>query len=146
MKVRIFALAKELDLDSKLLIQHCNDAGIAVKNSPLASISPAERDVVLEYLKTVDTSAGQEAAPEVAAPVREAAGDVGGKVRKIRTLGPLGKALRRGKDEEPDEVAETEPAPVEEPAAPVEEPVEAPVRRGGRSSRRHHGAGTRTRS
>ena len=47
MKIRIFALAKELNLDSKDLIQACNDAGLNVKSSPLASISPDERDMVL---------------------------------------------------------------------------------------------------
>ena len=100
MKVRIFALAKELDLDSKDLIQHCNDAGIPVKNSALASITPSERDVLLDYLKTMKTSGKPSPAPAVPVPVRETPLDVGGKVRKIRTLGPLGKALRRGKDDE----------------------------------------------
>ena len=31
LKVRIFALAKELGMDSKVLIQHCIDAGLDVK-------------------------------------------------------------------------------------------------------------------
>ena len=46
LKIRIFALAKELNLDSKDLIQACNDAGLNVKSSPLASISPEEKDMV----------------------------------------------------------------------------------------------------
>ena len=51
LKIRLFALAKELGIDSKDLIEHCNSAGIKVKNSPLASISPEERDLVLGHLK-----------------------------------------------------------------------------------------------
>jgi translation initiation factor IF-2 len=110
LKVRIFALAKELDLDSKDLIQHCNDAGIPVKNSALASITPAERDVLLDYLKSIKASGKPAQAAAVPVPVRESAGDVGGKVRKIRTLGPLGKALRRGREDEEDAVVATESA------------------------------------
>jgi translation initiation factor IF-2 len=124
LKVRIFALAKELDLDSKDLIQHCNDAGIPVKNSALASITPAERDVLLDYLKTAKTSGKPAPQPAVPVPVRESPGDVGGKIRKIRTLGPLGKALRRGKEDEeealdsPEYVAEQMEADIAaEPAA-----------------------------
>jgi translation initiation factor IF-2 len=122
LKVRIFALAKELDLDSKDLIQHCNDAGIPVKNSALASITPAERDVLLDYLKTVKTSDKPAQAPTAAVPVREAPADVGGKVRKIRTLGPLGKALRRGKEDE--EQVEAEEFAFETPTEAV---AEAPI-------------------
>ncbi len=53
MKIRIFALAKELGFDSKDLIQHCNDAGLDVKSSPLASITPTERDVLMQHLKSL---------------------------------------------------------------------------------------------
>ncbi|MEZ5939803.1 MAG: translation initiation factor IF-2 [Planctomycetaceae bacterium] len=52
MKIRIFALSKELDIDSKELIQHCLDAGIDVKASALAAITPTERDVLLAHLKS----------------------------------------------------------------------------------------------
>ena len=51
MKIRIFALAKELDIDSKLLIEYCNKAGIVIKNSALASISPDEKDRVMEIIR-----------------------------------------------------------------------------------------------
>ncbi|QDT99034.1 translation initiation factor IF-2 [Gimesia aquarii] len=50
MKIRIFALAKELGMDSKVLIDECNRAGVKLKNSALASITPEERDIVIEYL------------------------------------------------------------------------------------------------
>ncbi|MFH1300245.1 MAG: translation initiation factor IF-2 N-terminal domain-containing protein, partial [Planctomycetota bacterium] len=50
MKIRIFALAKELGMDSKVLIDECNQAGVKLKNSALASITPDERDIVIAYL------------------------------------------------------------------------------------------------
>lgn len=50
-KIRIFSLAKELGIDSKILIGHCNAAGIPVKSSALAAISPEEKQVLLEYLQ-----------------------------------------------------------------------------------------------
>ncbi|MFV0443402.1 MAG: translation initiation factor IF-2 N-terminal domain-containing protein, partial [Planctomycetaceae bacterium] len=139
MKVRIFTLAKELDMDSKVLIQHCADAGLDVKNSPLASITEAERDMLLEHLKQAPQ--GQPAAPAVntLAPVREeVAADRLGKVRNIKPLGPLGGTLRgrRGKGEddvvEPD-VADVPPMEEEivveetpEPEDPVVEPEVEP--------------------
>ena len=57
LKIRIFALAKELDIDSKLLIDYCAKAGITIKNSALASISPEERDRVLDVMKASGSSA-----------------------------------------------------------------------------------------
>ena len=64
LKIRLFALAKELGIDSKVLIEHCNSAGIKVKNSPLASISPEERDLVLGHLKGAEPSAAGVATEE----------------------------------------------------------------------------------
>ena len=37
-------------MDSKMLIKHCNDAGVPVKSSALAAISPQERRIVLDFL------------------------------------------------------------------------------------------------
>jgi translation initiation factor IF-2 len=125
LKIRLFALAKELGIDSKVLIQHCNDAGLTVKSSPLASITPEERDVLLKHLETVDTSAPAESPSQPMAPVREAPPDVSKPVRQIRSLGPLGGTLRARKGEE--SVAEEEPvegAEVEAVAAEAEEPRE----------------------
>ncbi len=123
MKIRIFALAKELGIDSKDLIQHCNDAGLAIKASPLASVSPEERDMVLEHLRSVRAIGpdGKAAAPEAPTPSREVPPERAAKARPIRTLGPLAGTLRarRGRPEE-------EEAPVAEPEAPVA-PEESPA-------------------
>ncbi|MEW4488788.1 translation initiation factor IF-2 [Thalassoglobus sp. JC818] len=93
MKIRIFALAKELGLDSKDLIQHCNDAGLNVKSSALASISPDERDLVLNYLKSLESGSAPVATEAVAAaPVREA-----GSTREMREIkgGAAAKQVQR---------------------------------------------------
>jgi translation initiation factor IF-2 len=109
-KVRIFALAKELDIDSKDLIQHCNDAGLDVKSSPLASITPAERDVLLAHLAKVRAPTAAKG-DDVVTPAREgAAADRLGKVRPIRTLGPLGNLRRRSRADEDEAIAEEPPA------------------------------------
>ncbi len=108
LKVRIFALAKQLGMDTKVLIQHANDAGIPVKSS-LASVSPAERDVVLEYLKT---KTAKPAAEKKAITRDEVATDVAVKARKsmpVRTMAPITRP----------------PRPVREPEAPPPEAVPA---------------------
>ncbi len=120
LKVRIFALAKELGMDSKVLIQHANDAGVPVKASALASISPAERDIVLEYLKTK----ASKPAPEKKAITRDdVVTDVAVKARPIksmpvRSMAPIARPPKPAREPEP-KPAETAP-PVEssEPSAP----------------------------
>ncbi|SFH81381.1 translation initiation factor IF-2 [Planctomicrobium piriforme] len=95
MKIRIFALAKELGVDSKDLIQQCNDAGLDVKSSPLASITPAERDVLMDYLRKLNSQPGGGTATAELSPQsreelrREIAG------REIRDLGPLAQMRTR---------------------------------------------------
>ena len=111
LKVRIFALAKELGMDSKVLIQHCNDAGIPVKASALASISPAERDVVLDY---INSKSSKPTKTETPALPRELPVEVVGKVRAIKTIPTAPRAM----------------APVVRPLTPpkvVREPDEEPT-------------------
>lgn len=94
MKIRIFALAKELGFDSKDLIQHCNDAGLDVKSSPLASITPAERDVLMQHLKSLQKKPSSVASTPASVdilreePRREVMG------REIRDLGPLSTQMK----------------------------------------------------
>ena len=86
MKIRIFALAKELDIDSKLLIEHCSKAGITIKNSALASISPEERDRVLDIIRSSGAPVATVAAAPPISPVREISADAVGKGRPIRNM------------------------------------------------------------
>ena len=124
MKIRIFTLAKELDIDSKVLIDACHKVGIILKNSALASITPEEKDKVLAVMKQGGTQ--EASAPETMTPQREAPRHVTTKVPEIKATPPvrtpLGDKLRRHA---------REAAPVEEatPVAPqalVEEAVPAP--------------------
>jgi translation initiation factor IF-2 len=131
LKIRIFALAKELNLDSKDLIQACNDAGLNVKSSPLASISPDEKDMVLGFMKNRQQGGTAVATrPAETTLSREEGVDRLGKVRPIRTMGPVvpGRRSKGGVDELPEFV---EPQPVEPPPelppAPAEPVAEAPV-------------------
>lgn len=111
MKIRIFALAKELDLDSKLLIEYCAKAGIVIKNSALASISPDEKDRVMEIIRAEEAHAPATAAKPTVL-TRETAPEVSG-VRQLRTMTSRPQSTR---------------ARVSEPETPVEEPppVEPP--------------------
>ncbi|HAH49154.1 MAG TPA: hypothetical protein DCM07_30810, partial [Planctomycetaceae bacterium] len=84
LKIRIFALAKELGMDSKVLIDECNKAGVKLKNSALASITPDERDIVIAYLEQKGKpaeSSEESATPETLTPQREQP-----KMRNIKTM------------------------------------------------------------
>lgn len=112
MKIRIFALAKELGLDSKVLIDYADKAGVKVKNSALASISPEEREVIVQQIAQDRTSQTPVVTAKVMEPVRASAGSAGGKVRTIVGEAPI---RRRRKTAEPEPSAavavavETEP-------------------------------------
>jgi translation initiation factor IF-2 len=63
--VRIYALAKELNLDSKDLVDICTKAGIPGKGSALASLADDEVEKVKSYL----SGGGKEAKPPAPKPV-----------------------------------------------------------------------------
>lgn len=81
MKIRIFALARDLGLDSKVLIDLCEQAGVKLRNA-LATISEEERDIVVAYVRGKGTSATAETPPVDLTPIREVP-LTGGKVRQI---------------------------------------------------------------
>lgn len=86
LKVRIFALAKELGLDNKELVRLALDAGLQVKSSPLASVTEEQATQLREMAKN-KPSAPVEVAREEVTPIREATGD-----RKLKDLGRTGGA------------------------------------------------------
>ena len=49
-KVRVYALARELNIESKDLLEICKKVGFDVKNQ-LSSLEPDQRDVVVEMIK-----------------------------------------------------------------------------------------------
>src|SRR5262245_32634411 len=93
LKIRIFTLAKELDMDSKVLIGVCQKVGIHLKDSPLASISEDEKERVLAFIR--QGSSPGEAVPDSLAPKREPQRTAAaGKVPQIRPLAPRSAPLR----------------------------------------------------
>ena len=131
MKIRIFALAKELEMDSKVLIEYANEAGISVKNSALASISPEQRDQVLQFIeeKKKDGAAKPAAVDDAAAPQRKKASDRIGKVKSIKSMAPRphGGAAESAADggDDDDDVSATTTAVAEAP--PEDQQAEKPV-------------------
>ena len=88
LKIRIFALARDLGLDSKVLIDLCEEAGVKLRNA-LATISEEERDQVVDYIRKNKKGAPAAIETPVAemTPVRDVPAVVG-KVRRIGG-GPL---------------------------------------------------------
>eukprot|EP00657_Telonema_sp_P-1_P002370 TRINITY_DN15521_c0_g1_i1.p1 TRINITY_DN15521_c0_g1~~TRINITY_DN15521_c0_g1_i1.p1 ORF type:complete len:216 (-),score=39.26 TRINITY_DN15521_c0_g1_i1:50-697(-) len=71
-------------MDSKVLIDECNKAGVKLKNSALASITPDERDIVIAYLEQKGKPAVSSEEPstqETLTPQREQP-----KMRNIKTM------------------------------------------------------------
>ena len=84
MAVRIYALAKELDVDSKELVDVCARAGVTGKGSALASLTEDEVVTVKQFLQGgAESPAGQVATATAPAPVRPSADS---RQSKMRTL------------------------------------------------------------
>ena len=123
-KVRIFSLAKELGMDSKVLIEHCRAAGLSVKTSALASITPDEKQLVLDHIANAGDSGPQEPEADLA-PTREHVPGLSSRMREMRTM--AAKERPRPVESESDsaveeEAAEAEAATAESPAAPESVP------------------------
>ena len=122
MKIRIFALAKELGLDSKVLIDLCNEAGLNIKASALASITPEEKEMVLRLLDGKPAQEEEKPSDEPA-PLARPANTNKGRVRKLPKAGAA--ASEESVDEVEVEAAEAEQPVVEAPAeVPAEPEVE----------------------
>jgi translation initiation factor IF-2 len=61
---RIYALAKELNIDGKELVEICNKAGVTGKGSALASLSDEEVSKVKSFLSSGHRPAGPKGKPE----------------------------------------------------------------------------------
>lgn len=140
MKIRLFALARELGLDSKVLIELCDEAGVKLRNA-LATITPEEKDQIVAFIRNRDT--GQDATPqpvEALAPVREEPATAG-KVREIRTMAPRpqhGDQPADGGDQEdgdqagvaaeaPEEASEADPGDITDTGTQTETDAAEPV-------------------
>jgi hypothetical protein len=58
-KVRIYALAKELKVDSKELVDICTKAGVRGKGSALACLTEEEVEIVKQFFKDDDSGANR---------------------------------------------------------------------------------------
>lgn len=70
MPARIYALAKELNLDSKDLVELVKKAGITGKGSALASLTDEETQRLRDHLASSSAPAAKSAAPAAAVPLK----------------------------------------------------------------------------
>ena len=129
MPARIYALAKELNLDSKDLVDLVKKVGITGKGSALASLSDDEAQKVRDHL------AGSSAAPATKASAKEPTAPMGAvrdsvvpaerKQVVVKSARKPGLAARKTSEPEVAPVAES-PAEVAEPES-IEPVVEEPV-------------------
>ncbi|MFP6601199.1 MAG: translation initiation factor IF-2 N-terminal domain-containing protein, partial [Pirellulaceae bacterium] len=85
MPVRIYALAKELNIDGKDLVAICERAGITGKGSALASLSDEEADKVKGYLATGASKTADGDLDPLKRPEQQ-------QTRAIKTVAPRAKA------------------------------------------------------
>ena len=73
MALRIYALAKELNIDSKILVELCQKAGVTGKGSALASLTDEETTTVRSFLSHGGAKAQAAPAPPRPAPAASTA-------------------------------------------------------------------------
>jgi translation initiation factor IF-2 len=122
--VRIYALAKELKLDSKELVDICTSAGLPGKGSALASLTDEEAERVRQFVKG---SGGMPKTSAAVAPAPQRPSDPGrsGKMPVIVTPKPAPTRPASTAPESPSQAAEAEQplaASVEASARPAAEP------------------------
>ena len=128
MPVRIYALAKELNLDGKELVEICKKAGISGKGSALASLDDDEVTKVHAFLDK-STVVEEPEEPAIVAP-DPAATRARGPIKVVtskRQRGPL--SLQDGESENDDEPQDSETIEVEdvEETPEVEEVIDTPA-------------------
>lgn len=114
-KIRVYALARELDIDSKDLLDLCRQRGMDVKNQ-LSSLDPEQRDEIVALIKKGVKGTAVAAPAAAPAPVLPTNLD-----NRVRVIAP---AVRKKEKEEG--VVEPVVAPVEAPPAAILEPEPPP--------------------
>jgi translation initiation factor IF-2 len=134
LSIRIYALAKQLKVESKVLVQACKKAGLKGKGSALASLSDEEVEQVTQLLRESKSKPSSKSAPEAdpkAAPVRRPAAPAPS--GRVPVLKPTTTKKRPGdkpptKKEEPAEPPKKEtPPPVKPTVTPTEEKEKPPA-------------------
>ena len=127
MAVRIYALAKELKVDSIELVDICTKVGIKGKGSALASLSDEEVVKLRDHFQNPDPQQGPASSSKVPPPPPERPRDIGltGKMPVIstaRSKSPLAGLLKNKKEEpveqEPSEEISAAAEPDEGPRSP----------------------------
>lgn len=130
MPIRIYALAKELQVDSKQLVDICNRAGVTGKGSALASLDDDELVKVKAFLNkdsgSDGGSRGSQSRPAADEPLRPERPVQPAKPSRIRTLGgPLGNKMRSKDDDShsshEEEIADDSAVVAEEETTQLEE-------------------------
>jgi translation initiation factor IF-2 len=120
-KIRIYALARELNVDTKDLIELCRQAGFEVKNQ-LSSLDPEQRDLVEQMVKRGGGVA-------VAAPPKSAAPVIPQVMTPVPVLHPSRRREQPVETPRPTTPAAREPAPAapaKAPEIPPDRPAEKP--------------------
>ena len=121
MPIRIYALAKEIKVDSKELVEICAKAGITNKGSALASLTDDEVDRVKAFIQGGDTRTKVTTpVPTPSAPTKV--------IKNIKNVAPV-RPTRSPASSKPAVLPPTKsPVATPEPETPPEEPVpEAPA-------------------
>lgn len=119
-KIRIFSLAKELGMDSKVLIEHCRAAGLTVKGSALASISPEEKELVMRHMEGAKGGESEKAEEVSELPSREdVAREIGSRMRELRTMVPRDRSAGTVQKQDEPEAVPAEDVTTDESAAPA---------------------------
>ncbi len=158
MPVRIYSLAKELKLDSKVLVDICTAAGVTGKGSALASLTDEEADRVKAYMAGGASAKGGKSRPTASATIDAAETGVvrredyiapTGTAEKVPVLADRSKAKKKPTNGEtpakapppkPGATIKLAPMPtVPEPAAPPPDEVGAEARPAA-ADRRHQGS------
>ena len=122
MPVRIYALAKQLQLDSKVLVDICNKAGITGKGSALASLSDEEVAVLKAHL------AGQGKKSDAPAASQPATAG-GGKIRREDYIAPGATVPKRVPElaKKPETLPPKKPEKPQTPPAPPQAERKSPA-------------------
>lgn len=142
MPIRIYALSKELKIDSKELVGICKKAGVTGKGSALASLNDDETEKVKNFLSGGSKSAVKSTASTVKSRKQGPAVTAGsGTFTREDYIAPGGLAgkpkvieAKRPSTEKKDEVEAPKPAAKKEPVVKLaaipksEQPVEPPTR------------------
>lgn len=120
MAIRIYALAKELKVDSKELVETCAKAGVTGKGSALASLDDAELEKVKAYIASSEKKSASAAAPDKGAPIRPTSGLGAGISKSIGQKPAAGKPEKKEYTRD-DYIAPVGPGKVKVLGAPTSE-------------------------